>query len=44
LGVALGGIAQIAGLGMGVGGAVMVGKARRQARLSAAAGGLQLQF
>lgn len=38
------GVIQLAGLGMGVGGAVMLGTARRQARLSANAGGLQLQF
>jgi hypothetical protein len=46
LGLGLGfvGVIQLAGLGMGVGGAVMFGKARRQARLSASAGGLQLEF
>ena len=44
LGLGLVGVIQLAGLGMGVGGAVMFGKARRQARLSANAGGLQLEF
>jgi len=43
-GLAFGGIIQLAGLGMGVGGAVMLGNSRRQARLSGAPGGLQLQF
>lgn len=44
LGLGLVGVIQLAGLGMGVGGAVMLGSARRQARLSANAGGLQLEF
>jgi hypothetical protein len=46
LGFGLGftGVIQLAGLGMGIGGAVMLGNSRRQAALSAAPGGLQLQF
>jgi hypothetical protein len=38
------GVIQLATLGMGIGGAVMFGSSRRKARLSANAGGLQLQF
>jgi hypothetical protein len=38
------GIVQLAGFGMGVGGAVMFGRARHQAQLSAGPGGLQLRF
>jgi hypothetical protein len=46
LGLGLGfvGVIQLAGLGMGVGGAAVFGSARRKARLSASAGGLQLEF
>jgi hypothetical protein len=44
LGLGLVGVIQLAGLGMGVGGAVQFGKSRRQARLSADAGGLVLEF
>jgi hypothetical protein len=44
LGLGIVGVVQLAGLGMGVGGAVMFGSARRRARLSAAPGGFQLQF
>jgi hypothetical protein len=44
LGLGLVGVIQLAGLGMGIGGAVVFGNARRQARLSANAGGLQLEF
>jgi hypothetical protein len=46
LGFGLGivGVVQLAGLGMAVGGGVMLGTSRRRARLSAAPGGLQLQF
>ena len=44
LGLGLVGVIQLAGLGMGIGGAVQFGKSRRQARLSADAGGLVLQF
>jgi hypothetical protein len=44
LGLGLVGVIQLAGLGMGVGGSVMLGSARRQARLSATGGGLQLEF
>lgn len=44
LGLAFAGIAQLAGLGMGIGGGVMLGRARRQAQLSFAPGGLQLRF
>ena len=43
-GVAFAGVVQLAGLGMGVSGAVILGNSRRHARLSAAPGGLQLQF
>ena len=44
-GFALGGVVQIAGLGLGITGAVQLGKARRNApQLSAAPGGLQLKF
>ncbi|WP_181197496.1 hypothetical protein [Enhygromyxa salina] len=43
-GLAFTGVIQIAGLGMGIGGAVMLGGARKRAQLSAAPGGLQLQF
>jgi hypothetical protein len=38
------GVIQLAGLGMGVGGAVMLGNSRRQAQLSATSGGLQVRF
>jgi hypothetical protein len=44
LGLGIVGVIQLAGLGMGVAGSVMLGSARRQARLSAAGGGLQLEF
>ena len=44
LGLGFVGVIHLAGLGMGVGGAVMLGNARRQARLSASPGGLRLQF
>jgi hypothetical protein len=46
LGFGLGftGVIQLAGLAMGTSGAVMLGNARRKAALSAAPGGLQLQF
>lgn len=43
-GLGFAGIVQLAGLGMGIGGAVMFGNSRRKAQLSAAPGGLQLQF
>lgn len=44
-GMALGGVVQLAGLGLGITGAVQLGNARRNApRLSAAPGGLQLRF
>jgi hypothetical protein len=43
-GLAFAGIIQVAGLGMGVGGAIMLGKSRRGPQLSAAPGGLQLKF
>jgi hypothetical protein len=43
-GLAFTGVIQLAGVGMGVGGAVMLGNSRRKARLSASGGGLQLQF
>jgi hypothetical protein len=43
-GLAFTGVIQLAGLGMGVGGAVMLGSARHKARLSADGGGLTLQF
>jgi hypothetical protein len=43
-GLAFAGVIQLAGLGMGVGGAVMLGNSRRKAALSAAPGGLQLKF
>jgi hypothetical protein len=46
LGFGLGftGVIQLATLGMGIGGAVMLGTSRHKARLSASGGGLQLQF
>ena len=44
LGLGLVGVIQLAGLGMGVGGAVVFGNSRRQARLTGNAGGLQLEF
>lgn len=43
--IALDGVVQLAGLGLGIAGAVQLGKARRNApRLSVGPGGLQLQF
>jgi hypothetical protein len=44
LGLAFGGIAQLAGLGMGIGGGVMLARSRRQAQLSFSPGGMQLRF
>lgn len=38
------GVIQAAGLAMGIGGAVLLGKSRRDARVSASAGGLQVRF
>lgn len=45
-GFALGfvGVMQLATLGMGIGGTVLFAKARRQSRVSANAGGLQVRF
>lgn len=43
-GLAFVGLAQVAGFGMAIGGGVMFGRSRSQARLSAAPGGLQLRF
>jgi len=44
-GIALGGVVQVLGLGLGITGAVQLSKARRNApTLSAAPGGLQIKF
>jgi hypothetical protein len=43
-GLGFAGLAQLAGLGMSIGGGVMLGRSRRQAQLSFAPGGLQLRF
>lgn len=44
LGLGFAGIAQLAGLGMGIGGGVVFARSRSQARLSFAPGGLKLRF
>lgn len=44
LGLGFGGIAQLAGLGMAIGGGVMFGRSRRQAQMSFTPGGFQLRF